>query len=128
MPEESLGTVLLTRTTRSMSLTDAGQLYYGQATGTLDAVTLVEAPIRGGAGVVRGHLKVNESSSFGQTGIAPILPEFLDAYSHLLHLGDQSLTKRACKTALRSSSGMASVFLVDDNWKNSAMSLTISSR
>jgi DNA-binding transcriptional LysR family regulator len=32
---------------------------------------------------VRGHLKVNASSSFGQTMIAPILPAFLDAYSDL---------------------------------------------
>jgi DNA-binding transcriptional LysR family regulator len=32
---------------------------------------------------VRGHLKVNASSSFGQTVIAPILPMFLDAYPDL---------------------------------------------
>ena len=81
--EESLGTVLLTRTTRSMSLTDAGQLYYDEATGILDAVTLVETRIRDGAGAVRGHLKVNAPSSFGQTVIAPILPEFLDAHPDL---------------------------------------------
>lgn len=78
--EESLGTTLLTRTTRSMSLTDAGRQYYDQATGILDAVAQVETRIRDGAGAVRGHLKVNASSSFGQTVIAPILPAFLDAY------------------------------------------------
>lgn len=81
--EESLGTVLLTRTTRSMSLTDAGQLYYDEASGILDAVSQIETRIRDGAGAVRGHLKVNASSSFGQTVIAPILPEFLDAYPDL---------------------------------------------
>jgi len=81
--EESLGTSLITRTTRSMSLTDAGRLYYDDATGILDAVTRVETRIRDGAGAVRGHLKVNASSSFGQTVIAPILPGFLDAYPDL---------------------------------------------
>lgn len=81
--EESLGTTLLTRTTRSMSLTDAGRLYYDEASGILDAVAGVETRIRDGAGAVRGHLKVNASSSFGQTVIAPILPEFLEAYSDL---------------------------------------------
>ena len=81
--EESLGTTLLTRTTRSMSLTDAGRLYYDEATGILDAVAGVETRIRDGAGAVRGHLKVNASSSFGQTVIAPILPRFLDAYPDL---------------------------------------------
>ena len=81
--EESLGSTLLTRTTRSMSLTDAGRLYYDEASGILDAVSRVETRIRDGAGAVRGHLKVNTSSSFGQTVIAPILPEFLDAHPDL---------------------------------------------
>lgn len=81
--EESLGATLLTRTTRSMSLTDAGRLYYDEASGILDAVVEVETRIRDGAGAVRGHLKVNASSSFGQTVIAPILPAFFDAYPDL---------------------------------------------
>jgi DNA-binding transcriptional LysR family regulator len=81
--EESLGTMLLTRTTRSMSLTEAGRLYYEEATGILDAVTQIETQIREGASAVRGHLKVNASSSFGQTVIAPILPGFLGAYPDL---------------------------------------------
>lgn len=81
--EESLGSALLTRTTRSMSLTDTGRLYYDEATSILAAVTQVEARIRAGAGVVRGHLKVNASSSFGQTVIAPVLPTFLDTYPDL---------------------------------------------
>ncbi|MFV1875634.1 LysR family transcriptional regulator [Nioella sp.] len=81
--EESLGSTLLTRTTRSMSLTDAGRLYYDEAAGILDAVSGVETRIRDGAGAVRGHLRVNASSSFGQTVIAPFLPGFLQAYPDL---------------------------------------------
>lgn len=81
--EESLGTTLLTRTTRSMSLTDAGRLYYDEASGILDAVAQTETRIREGAGAMRGHLKVNASSSFGQTVIAPMLPTFLQAYPDL---------------------------------------------
>lgn len=81
--EESLGTTLLTRTTRAMSLTDAGRLYYDEASGILDAVAQVETRIRDGAGAVRGHLKVNASSSFGQTVIAPVLPGFLEAYPEI---------------------------------------------
>ncbi len=81
--EESLGATLLTRTTRSMSLTDAGRLYYDEARGILDAVAETETRIRDGAGAVRGHLKVNVSSSFGQTVIAPMLPGFLKAYPDL---------------------------------------------
>ena len=81
--EESLGSTLLTRTTRSMSLTEAGRLYYDEASGILEAVTGVEARIRAGAGAVRGHLKVNASSSFGQAVIAPMLPGFFAAYPEL---------------------------------------------
>jgi len=81
--EESLGSVLLTRTTRSMSLTDAGRLYYEETMGILDAVGQVENRIREGAGAVRGHLRVNTSSSFGQMVIAPFVPEFLEAYPDL---------------------------------------------
>ena len=81
--EDSLGTTLLSRTTRSMSLTDAGRLYYDEAAEILDAVTQIETRIRAGVGAVRGHLKVNASSSFGQMVIAPMLPGFLDAYPDL---------------------------------------------
>lgn len=81
--EDSLGTVLLTRTTRSMSLTDAGRLYYEETLGILEAVGQVENRIREGAGAVRGHLRVNASSSFGQTVIAPNLPGFLETYPDL---------------------------------------------
>jgi DNA-binding transcriptional LysR family regulator len=81
--EDSLGTTLLSRTTRSMSLTDAGRLYYDDAAEILDAVTQIETRIRAGVGAVRGHLKVNASSSFGQMVIAPMLPGFLDTYPDL---------------------------------------------
>lgn len=81
--EESLGSTLLVRTTRSMSITDAGQVYYDEAMAVLDAVTGMEERIREGAGAVRGHLKVNASNSFGQTVIADMLPGFLDAFPDL---------------------------------------------
>jgi DNA-binding transcriptional LysR family regulator len=81
--EQSLGCVLLTRTTRAMSLTDAGRLYYEQSQAILDAVSHSEDRIRESAGAVRGHLKVNASSSFGQTVIAPLLPRFLERYPDL---------------------------------------------
>ncbi|SET89160.1 LysR family transcriptional regulator [Oceanicella actignis] len=82
--EQSLGAALLNRTTRTMSLTEAGRLYYDEAAGILDAVTHIEARIREGAGAIRGHLKVNAPNSFGQTVIAPMLPGFLAAHPDLM--------------------------------------------
>ncbi|MBY6059546.1 LysR family transcriptional regulator [Leisingera daeponensis] len=78
--EESLGASLLTRTTRTMSLTDNGQLFYDEALRILRAVGQIEDRIREGAGEVSGHLKINAPTSFGQMVIAPILPEFLERY------------------------------------------------
>jgi DNA-binding transcriptional LysR family regulator len=81
--EESLGSTLLTRTTRSLSLIDAGHLNYNGAVGILESVTKVEDRIREGAGAVRGHIRVNAPTSFGQMVIAPALPGFLETYPDL---------------------------------------------
>lgn len=66
-----------------MSLTDAGGLYYQVARGILDAVSSTVNRIREGAGEIRGHLRVNAPSSFGQMVIAPVLPGFLEAHPDL---------------------------------------------
>ena len=81
--EESLGASLLTRTTRTMSLTDNGQLFYDEALRILSAVGQIEDRIREGSGEVSGHLKINAPTSFGQMVIAPILPEFIERYPGL---------------------------------------------
>jgi len=81
--EDDLGTTLIARTTRRMSVTDAGRLYYDEAQGILAAVAGAEARIRQGAGRVAGHLRVNASSSFGQVVITPFLPALLAEYPDL---------------------------------------------
>ncbi|SNT07624.1 LysR family transcriptional regulator [Antarctobacter heliothermus] len=81
--EESLGCLLLTRTTRAMSLTDQGRHYYEEARALLQAVGEVEDRIRAGVGRVRGHLRINVPSSFGQVVIAPMLPGFLNQFPDL---------------------------------------------
>ncbi|WP_370245189.1 LysR family transcriptional regulator [Salipiger sp.] len=81
--EQSLAASLLTRSTRSMSLTDNGRLFYEEAQRILGAVGQVEDRIRQGAGEVSGHLKVNAASSFGPMVIAPMLPTFLERHPEL---------------------------------------------
>ncbi|TDK41357.1 LysR family transcriptional regulator [Antarcticimicrobium luteum] len=75
--EQSLGCTLLTRTTRTMSLTGNGQLYYDEARRLLAQVAEMEDRVREGAGTVAGRLRVNAPHSFGVTALAPILPGFL---------------------------------------------------
>jgi DNA-binding transcriptional LysR family regulator len=56
--EQRLGARLLRRTTRSLTITDAGEALYRQARIALDAVKDAEASVRGGDGAVRGNLRV----------------------------------------------------------------------
>ena len=81
--EHGLGTSLITRTTRAMSLTDHGRLYYAEARDILAQVEGVEARIRRGAGLVSGHLRVNAPASYGQIVLSPLLPGFLAAHPEL---------------------------------------------
>ena len=81
--EQSLGCSLLTRTTRSMSLTEQGRNYHDEARRILDAVNGMEARLRRDSGAVHGHLRVNAPGSFGQIVIAPMLPELLATYPSL---------------------------------------------
>ncbi len=81
--EESLGCTLLTRTTRTMSLTGNGQLYYDEACRLLDEMARMEDRVRAGAGTVAGRLRVNAPHSFGATVLAPILPDFLAQHPEL---------------------------------------------
>lgn len=81
--EASLRVALLSRSTRRMTLTEAGRAYYDEALAILQAVGSFEERIREKAGVVGGHLKVNAPSSFGQVVVAPILPAFCRQYPDL---------------------------------------------
>ena len=74
--EAALGISLMARTTRRITLTEAGRAYYEEARSILQAVGRFEERIREQAGLVRGHLKINAPSSFGQIVLAPMLPGF----------------------------------------------------
>jgi DNA-binding transcriptional LysR family regulator len=57
--EQRLGTRLLRRTTRSLRLTDAGDLFYRHARSVLDAVARAQASVRTQDNVMRGDLRVS---------------------------------------------------------------------
>jgi DNA-binding transcriptional LysR family regulator len=57
--ESRLGTRLLRRTTRSLALTDAGDLFYRHARIILDAVGQAQASVRASDDVMRGDLRVS---------------------------------------------------------------------
>jgi len=75
--EKSVGARLLNRTTRNMSLTEAGAVFYDHCARIV--VELEEAKLAVGRlhSEPRGVLKLSASVAFGTLHIAPALPEFL---------------------------------------------------
>ena len=90
--EESLGCALLIRTTRKMTLTEHGALYYAEALRLLAQMEGLENAVRQGAGMVKGRLRVNAPLSFGLAALSPLLPRFMAAHPDLtieLNLDDR---------------------------------------
>ncbi len=82
--EERLGTRLFQRTTRQISLTEAGQGFYDRIVGILSGIEEAEAFASGRSGAVRGTLRISAPTSFGRMHIAPNLKGFMDAYPELV--------------------------------------------
>ena len=82
--EERLGTRLFQRTTRQISLTEAGQGFYERIVGILAGIEEAEAFVSGRSGAVRGSLRISAPTSFGRMHIAPHLKSFMDSYPELV--------------------------------------------
>jgi len=74
--EDRLGTQLLVRSTRSMSVTEAGALLYERALRLLDDLHDAEAEVASGSAALRGRLRVAGPMSFGVMCLAPLAAEF----------------------------------------------------
>lgn len=78
--EADLGVRLLHRSTRSLTLTEAGEQFLAQVSGGLDAIQSAIASTSTGAGQPAGTLKVGMAMAFGRDHILPLLGEFLQSY------------------------------------------------
>lgn len=78
--EQSLACVLINRTTRTMSLTEHGALYYAEAERLLAEIGGMEDAVRRGAGSVTGRLALNAPLSYGLAVLSPLMPQFLERY------------------------------------------------
>ena len=75
--EARLGVRLLQRTTRKLSLTDEGTVFYARCKDVLANVEEAEAEITSRRGEASGLLKVNVPVSFGILHLAPLWAEFM---------------------------------------------------
>jgi DNA-binding transcriptional LysR family regulator len=90
--EARLGTRLLNRTTRRLSLTDAGNDYVERCRQILEDVADANAAASLGASQISGRLKINAPLTFGNLHLAPLWGEFLKLHP-LVEL-DITLTDR----------------------------------
>lgn len=77
--EGDLGTQLLNRSTRSVTLTDAGERYYEQASRILGDLDEANRDISGADSLPRGLLRVSLPVAFGRLHVAPAISAFLAA-------------------------------------------------
>jgi DNA-binding transcriptional LysR family regulator len=82
--ERQLGIQLLTRTTRKVTLTEAGQLYFERARQALDDLSDVEAELQDRQHQPTGTLKINAPMAFGTQFLVGPLAQFAVRYPQLI--------------------------------------------
>lgn len=75
--ETRLGVRLLHRTTRKLSLTEEGEVFYARCIELLGNIEEAEAEITSRSGEATGQLKVSVPVSFGLLHLAPLWAEFM---------------------------------------------------
>jgi DNA-binding transcriptional LysR family regulator len=82
--ETRLGVRLLHRTTRKLSLTEEGEVFYARCTELLGNIEEAEAEITSRSGQATGQLKVSAPVSFGLLHLAPLWAEFMARHSKVV--------------------------------------------
>lgn len=78
--EERLGARLLNRTTRRLSLTEIGRMFYERTRAGMSEIDDAVSDVARFTEEARGLLRLNTPMSFGVLHIAPLLPEFMVLY------------------------------------------------
>ena len=83
MLERNLGVRLFQRSTRKLTLTEAGEHFLASIGGNLDALQTAIAAVATDRGEPAGVLKVSMAPTFGIDHILPLLPAFLARYPRI---------------------------------------------
>ncbi len=78
--EARLGSQLLRRTTRRLSLTDAGKLYFEQARAAFDQIDDAEREIQGREGELVGQVRLSVPTTYGHYRLPGLLQQFMREY------------------------------------------------
>jgi len=82
--ERRLGVRLLERSTRRLSLTTEGKIYYERSLTLLAELDDVERQLSAEGRQTGGIVRVNASVSFGTRALEPLLPEFWRSYPNVI--------------------------------------------
>src|SRR3546814_4306296 len=91
--ERELGARLLNRTSRRVSLTEAGALYYEQCRNALEMLELAATAIGSSVEAPRGNLKVTAPVWFANTRIVDVMARYREKYQ----IGRASCRERVCQ-------------------------------
>lgn len=78
--EKRIGARLLQRSTKAVTLTEAGRAYLCQIDDLLDRVQRAEKAAQAEATEPRGPLRISAPGPFAWTHLAPLLPEFMERH------------------------------------------------
>ncbi|HEY4340513.1 MAG TPA: LysR family transcriptional regulator [Steroidobacteraceae bacterium] len=81
--EAALGVRVLNRTTRRLSLTEAGQLIYPNARRLADEADAARTQIRRWFAPPTGPLRVAADPTYGRILLAPLVPRFMESFPHI---------------------------------------------
>lgn len=81
--EQRLGVKLLNRTTRSISLTEEGELYYRSCLRVMDELDETESLLASRKKVVSGTLRISLPVSYGRICVMPVLATLCSEYPEL---------------------------------------------
>ena len=90
--EDELGALLLNRTTRQFSLTEAGHTYYKRAGEIVREIDSLAETVRDSAGDVRGRIKLSAPRTFADAEIGQSLTDFAVDHPDIvldIHLDDR---------------------------------------
>lgn len=90
--EDELGALLLNRTTRQFSMTEAGHAYYKRASEIVREIDSLQDAVRESSGDVRGRIKLTAPRTFADAPIGQSLIDFAKEHPEItleIHLDDR---------------------------------------
>ena len=81
--EKRLGVRLFNRSTRSVTLTDQGRLYYDRSKPLVEELDEADSELTSSTLNIAGHIRIATAATFGRLHVVPLIPELLSLHPGL---------------------------------------------